>query len=80
VAQEISDLSAELASIGAREVGFPVPHGRGDEVHHGSPMPDPRGEPKARNLVDPLCRIRHKRSDPEPETMPTKLPRPRDFR
>ncbi|MCT8999886.1 OB-fold nucleic acid binding domain-containing protein [Chelativorans intermedius] len=39
VAQELTDLSAELASVGSREAGFPVPHGRGDEVHHGSPRP-----------------------------------------
>ena len=53
VARELFDLSAELASIGAREAGFPLPHGRGDEFHHGSPSPDPRAMPKARNLVDP---------------------------
>jgi len=57
VARELFDLSAELASVGAREAGFPLPHGRGDEFHHGSPGPDPRGLPKARNLVDPYLHI-----------------------
>ncbi len=45
VAQRISDLSADLASVGARDAAFPLPHGRGDEFHHGSPSPDPRGLP-----------------------------------
>jgi len=45
VAQRISDLSADLASVGARDTTFPLPHGRGDEFHHGSPSPDPRGLP-----------------------------------
>jgi error-prone DNA polymerase len=57
VARELFDLSAELASVGARDAGFPLPHGRGDEFHHGSPSPDPRGLPKARNLVDPYLHI-----------------------
>jgi error-prone DNA polymerase len=35
VAQELTDLSAELASVGNRETPFPLPHGRGDEAHHG---------------------------------------------
>ncbi|HEY0122173.1 MAG TPA: error-prone DNA polymerase [Rhizobium sp.] len=52
VAHQFTDLSAELASIGARDTGFPLPHGRGDEFHYGSPVPDPRGIPKARNVVD----------------------------
>ena len=58
VARELFDLSAELASVGAREAGFPLPHGRGDEFHHGALGPDPRGLPKARNLVDPYGHIR----------------------
>jgi error-prone DNA polymerase len=32
VAHELTDLSAELASVGNREVPFPLPHGRGDEI------------------------------------------------
>lgn len=42
VAQRIIDLSAELASVGERDVTFPVPHGRGDQVRHGGSGPDPR--------------------------------------
>jgi len=43
VAQRLTDLSSELASVGDRDAAFPLPHGRGDEFHHGSPTPDPRG-------------------------------------
>lgn len=57
IAHHLADLSRDLASVGAREEGFPLPHGRGDEFHHGSPTPDPRGLPKARNLVDPYSHI-----------------------
>ncbi|CAH1661831.1 error-prone DNA polymerase [Chelatococcus asaccharovorans] len=52
VAHELIDMSAELASVGSRDGTFPLPHGRGDEFHHGSPAADPRGLPKARNLLD----------------------------
>ncbi|MCD9007496.1 error-prone DNA polymerase [Luteimonas sp. XNQY3] len=45
VAHRITDLSRELASVGDRDVPFPLPHGRGDEVHHGASTPDPRGLP-----------------------------------
>ena len=57
VAHELIDMSAELSSVGQRDAGFPLPHGRGDEFHHGSPAPDPRGLPKARNMVDPYGHI-----------------------
>jgi error-prone DNA polymerase len=57
VAQHLTDLSAELASVGSRDGSFPLSHGRGDEFHHGSPTADPRGMPKARNLVDPYGHI-----------------------
>ncbi len=50
VAHHLTDLSAELASVGAREAEFPLPHGRGDEFHRGSPAPDRRGLPQGRNL------------------------------
>ncbi|MFC3692267.1 MULTISPECIES: error-prone DNA polymerase [Methylopilaceae] len=43
VAQRLTNLSAELASVGERDGEFPLPHGRGDEVHRGS-TPDPRGQ------------------------------------
>ncbi|MBZ9848066.1 error-prone DNA polymerase [Mesorhizobium sp. CA14] len=45
VARKISDLSAELASVGEREGSFPVPHGRGDQVRNGDSGPDPRELP-----------------------------------
>ncbi len=41
VAEELTDLSALLASLGQRIASFPLPHGRGDEVTHGG-GPDPR--------------------------------------
>lgn len=53
VARTLTDLSAALASIGNRTTTFPLPHGRGDEFHHGPPTPDPRDTPKGprtRNL------------------------------
>jgi error-prone DNA polymerase len=80
VVHHLADLSVELASVGSREAGFPLPHGRGDEFHHGSPVLDPRGLPQPCNLVNPLYRIRHDGSYPEPETMPIRLPKPRNFR
>ena len=43
VAHRLTDLSSALASVGDRDIAFPLPHGRGDEFHHGSPVPDPRG-------------------------------------
>jgi error-prone DNA polymerase len=53
VAHHLADLSAELASVGDREESFPLPHGRGDEFHHGSPAPDPRGlAPKGSRALD----------------------------
>ncbi|MBD0417464.1 error-prone DNA polymerase [Oryzicola mucosus] len=57
VAHELIDMSAELASVGSRGSTFPLPHGRGDEFHHSSPTPDPRGIAKPRNLVDPYGHI-----------------------
>jgi error-prone DNA polymerase len=42
VADHLIDLSVELASIGERSAAFPLPHGCGDNFHHGSPTPDPR--------------------------------------
>src|SRR3546814_19192020 len=49
VAQRLTDLSADLASVGDRDAAFPLPHGRGDEFHHGSPTPDPR-DPTSKGL------------------------------
>ncbi|QND46769.1 DNA-binding protein (plasmid) [Rhizobium lusitanum] len=50
VAHRLTDLSGELASVGDRDTDFPLRHGRGDEFHHGSPVPDPRGFPKGPHL------------------------------
>jgi error-prone DNA polymerase len=61
VAQHLTDLSKALASVGDRDVTFPLPHGRGDEFHHGSPGLDPRslppGAPKPRDIVIPDLHI-----------------------
>lgn len=43
VVRKLHDLSGDLASLGERDAMFPLPHGRGDEFHHGS-TPDPRGQ------------------------------------
>jgi error-prone DNA polymerase len=43
LAHQLTDLSAELGSVGDRGGEFPLPHGRGEEFHHYSPTPDPRG-------------------------------------
>ena len=45
IAQRLQDLSGMLASVGERDTAFPLPHGRGDEFHHGSPGHDPRDLP-----------------------------------
>lgn len=45
VAQRITDLSADLASVGSRDAEFPLPHGRGDQVRNGGAGPDPRELP-----------------------------------
>ena len=46
VAHRITDLSDVLKSVGEREGPFPLPHGRGDEFHHGIPPEDRRRLPK----------------------------------
>ena len=45
IAQRLTDLSSALASVGDRDAAFPLPHGRGDEFHHGGPGLDPRKRP-----------------------------------
>jgi error-prone DNA polymerase len=61
VAHQLSDLSAELASVGERDTQFPVPHGRGDQVRHGATGPDSRELPprglRARDFYDPYGHI-----------------------
>jgi len=59
VARRFTDLSPELASVGDRDCAFPLPHGRGDELHHGGPGLDsrtPKGL-KPRNVLDPYGHI-----------------------
>jgi error-prone DNA polymerase len=56
VAHRLTDLSQDLASVGDRDAAFPLPHGRGDELRHGSPGLDPRSVPKGpkpRDISDP---------------------------
>jgi hypothetical protein len=54
-------ISADLAGVGDRDTGFPLPHGRGDEFHHGSPGIDPRSlpskGPKPRDIYVPDLHI-----------------------
>jgi error-prone DNA polymerase len=46
VAHHLTDLSADLASVGERDGGFPLPHGRGDQVRDGGSFgPDQRDLP-----------------------------------
>ncbi len=72
VAHRLSDLSPELASIGERDAAFPLPHGRGDEAHHGGTGPDPRDlPPKGLRTRDIYVRDLH---------IDTLKVRPRDFR
>jgi len=56
VATRLHDGSDLLATVGEGGEAFPLPHGRGDEVHHGS-LPDPRGgsprNPRARDIFIP---------------------------
>jgi len=57
VAHHLTDLSGELASVGNRGMPFPLPHGPGDEAHHGAPGIDPRSLPKPKTIVDPYQHI-----------------------
>jgi error-prone DNA polymerase len=61
VANHLTDLSADLAGVGDRDSSFPLPHGRGDEFHHGSPGIDPRSlppkRPKPRDIYVPDLHI-----------------------
>lgn len=68
VAQQFTDFSAELASIGDRQAAFPLPHGRGDQVRNGGSGPDPRDLPprgsRARDIHDPYRHISQIRVKP----------------
>lgn len=54
-------VSAALAGVGERDDAFPLPHGRGNEFHHGSPGNDPRSLPpkglRTRDIDIPDLRI-----------------------
>jgi len=71
VAQRLTDLSGDLASVGNRDEAFPLPYGRGDQVRHGG-GPDPREPPpkglRTRDIYVPDLHI---------DTIKLK---PRDFR
>jgi len=60
IAHRLTDLSEALASVGDRDAAFPLPHGRGDEFHHGSPGIDPRSLKgsalRARRGAEKRCR------------------------
>ena len=57
VAHQLTDMSEALAGIGKRDGAFPLPHGRGDEFHHGSPTPDARGAARPRDIYIPDLHI-----------------------
>jgi error-prone DNA polymerase len=60
VAEHMLDLSDLLRSVGDREEPFPLRHGRGDEVKHGSrpdPLEAPALEHKPRDIYVPDLRI-----------------------
>ena len=84
VAHRLVDLSAELATVGNRDAAFPLPHGRGDQVTYAGGGPDPRELPpkglRTRDIYVRLCRVRHNRTYPEPDTMPSITLKPRNFR
>ena len=44
VVMRLHDLSGALSALGEREADFPLPHGRGDKFHNGSPVSDPRSQ------------------------------------
>jgi error-prone DNA polymerase len=52
VAHHLADLSEELASVGERDGGFPLPHGRGDQIRDGGSFsPDQRDLPPRTHQV-----------------------------
>jgi error-prone DNA polymerase len=73
IARSLADLSTDLANIGERDEAFPLPHGRGDEFHHGGPGQDSRVREKAPTARDIYIR-------PYPPTTSTINPKTRDFR
>ena len=84
IARQLEDLSGDISALADRDTEFKNPSGRGDEFAHGSPGGgDARDRPpptKVRDIFIPLCRVRHKGTYPEPDTMPSSFPKARDFR
>ncbi|MBP0445053.1 error-prone DNA polymerase [Roseomonas sp. SSH11] len=61
IAEQLTDLTPLLNSVGRRGEAFPLPHGRGDEAHHGG-GPDHREQEglagrKARDIYIPDLRL-----------------------
>ncbi len=58
VADELTDLSGLLRSVGDRDEPFPLPHGRGDEAEHvGGPDPREALGRKPRDIYVPDLRL-----------------------
>jgi error-prone DNA polymerase len=55
VVQKVTDLSADLASVGSRNATFPLPHRRSDPARHA-------GGPEPRELPPKGLRARFRRS------------------
>lgn len=51
VANTVTDLSAELASVGNRDLAFPLPRGRGDEATMAHPVSIRVACPRASGLA-----------------------------
>jgi error-prone DNA polymerase len=71
IAQRLTDLSSELASVGQRNTAFPLPHGRGDEFHGSGPGIDPRNLQSRHMPRDVFIPERH---------IDTITPKTRDFK
>jgi len=57
VADKLIDLSSRLASISEQETPFRLPHGRGDELHHGGGVDSRQRPPGARDIYIPDLHI-----------------------
>ncbi|MBS0361691.1 MAG: error-prone DNA polymerase, partial [Proteobacteria bacterium] len=80
IAYKLENLGPMLSSLGQRQAPFPLRHSPADEGHHGPNGPDPRGPRPARDIYIPLSGMRHKGIYPEPDAMPSIVPKPRNFR
>jgi error-prone DNA polymerase len=81
IAQRLTDLSPELASVGQRHTAFPLPHGRGDEFNGSGPGLDPRSLPQ-KTLPPKSPQPKHPPRDifiPD-RHIDTIVPKTRDFR